>query len=306
MRLLAFAALGAALIASAPVCAESAWTIEPLDAPPAFAPAGPPATERVDDALPDGRVALYGDRGDVVAAWYAEPTRRYGHAVLGDAIEAGALDVETAGGARRRLRLPQTFVFEDRYPRLADLDRDGRVEIVAIRASLTLGAAVVIYGLDGESVVERAASAPIGRANRWLNIAGVGRFRGGDSQEIAFVRTPHIGGALVIAAYETGALVEIAERSGFSNHEIGAPELRLSAVIDVDADGRDELALPSADRRRLLVVGLRGGALEILADVAAPARIDKAIRARGEGAALRLVIGVESGDYYEIGAPREP
>ncbi|WP_299481083.1 hypothetical protein [uncultured Roseibium sp.] len=52
------------------------------------------SSARPEGGLPDGKFAVYRPgRPDAVAAWYGSPTRRYGHGILGDAIEAGSLHV---------------------------------------------------------------------------------------------------------------------------------------------------------------------------------------------------------------------
>jgi hypothetical protein len=134
------------------------------------------------------------------------PTTRYGHSILGDAVEAGELIVKSAKGRTFSLVLPPSEVFEDRYPRLADLDGDGTVEVVAIRSSLSFGASVAVYGLRKGTVMELASTPFIGRANRWLNIAGIARFRGRRGRETAYVQAPHIGGTLFLYAFEQGRL----------------------------------------------------------------------------------------------------
>ena len=48
------------------------------------------------DALPDGGYAI--GIHDIAGAWLIEPTRRYDHGVLGDAIEAGGLRVRLRDG----------------------------------------------------------------------------------------------------------------------------------------------------------------------------------------------------------------
>lgn len=53
------------------------------------------------------------------------PTDRYPHNVLGDIPGHGALDVTLASGRVLRMVLPDTRVFEDIAPRLADIDGDG-------------------------------------------------------------------------------------------------------------------------------------------------------------------------------------
>jgi len=74
-----------------------------------------------EGALPDGFVDTSAS-GDIRRAWYGRPTDRYGHGVLGDAVEGGSLVVETATGERFELTLPETQVFEDITPRIVDLD----------------------------------------------------------------------------------------------------------------------------------------------------------------------------------------
>lgn len=204
--------------------------------------------------LPGGGVATAA-RGDVAKAWYARPTGRYAHGVLGDAIEGGSLVVVARDGGTHEVVLHDRYVFEDLTPRIADLDGDGRSEIVTIRSSSSGGAALAIYGLVAGKLVERAATREIGRANRWLSVAGIDRYRRGAGLLIAYVETPHIGGTLKYAAFAGGRLsVRTILAGQVSNHRIGSTLLSMSASADVDADGIVDLALPSADRRSLVVV----------------------------------------------------
>ena len=284
--------------------AQDGWTATPID-PAAYPREIVPETRQpAPGGFPHGLVETHsaaGGGGDIAAAWYEGPTERYRHAILGDAIEAGALVVETPTGAVHTHRLPETEVFEDRYPRLADLDGDGSVEVVTIRTSIALGAAVTVYGLRGGILVQLASTDFIGRPHRWLNIAAIAPFRGGSGQEIAYVETPHIGGTLYILEFANDRLRRVATLRGFSNHEGGSTELRLSAVADIDGDGRMDLALPSADRRTLRIVGFGPDGLTSFATADLPSRIDKAIAVEGIGRNLRLIVGLESGEVYEIG-----
>lgn len=207
---------------------------------------------RAPEGLPDGCVAS--GSGDVQAAWYTRPTGRYAHAILGDGIEAGALRVRLANGSQNELVLPDSLVFEDRTPRLADLDGDGRTEIITIRASTRQGGSVAVYGVRGEQIVELAATPFIGRSNRWLNIAGIADFLGRGDLQVAFVETPHIGGTLKLATFNGSQMRVVARQNGFSNHEIRAREQRLSAVADFDGDGAMDLLVPDARRQQLLAM----------------------------------------------------
>lgn len=260
----------------------------------------PEPRESATNGLPDGLVVRDDSGADITAAWYTSPTARYAHGAIGDTTEAGALTVETADGWTVTQTLPDREVFEDRYPRLADLDGDGRIEVVTIRADARLGAAVTVHGLRDRRLVELASSDFIGTANRWLNIAGIADFSGGGGRQIAYVQTPHIGGILRFVHLTEGGLEEIASARGFSNHAYGSRELRLSAVIDIDGDGAAELALPSADRRALRIVGLVGGGIVEIATVPLPAQVDKAIAVVGQGASTRFVLGLADGSVVEV------
>ncbi|MBO6956514.1 MAG: hypothetical protein JJ849_13515, partial [Rhizobiales bacterium] len=207
---------------------------------------------RAPEGLPDGCVAS--GSGDVQAAWYTRPTGRYAHAILGDGIEAGAFRVRLANGTQNEFILPDSLVFEDRTPRLADLDGDGRTEIITIRASTRQGGSIAIYGVRGEQIVELGATPFIGRSNRWLNIAGIADFLGRGDLQVAFVETPHIGGTLKLATFDPNGMRVVARQSGFSNHEIRAREQRLSAVADFDGDGAMDLLVPDARRQQLLAM----------------------------------------------------
>jgi hypothetical protein len=294
-----YAVLFAALAATAPSGAQDAWKTEPVAAATMAADIIPEKRQPAPYGLPDGLVATY-EGGDIRAAWYTEPTSRYRHGILGDGIEAGALIVETSAGLSLNLVLPGTEVFEDRYPRLADLDGDGSVEVITIRSSLSKGASVAVYGLKDGVLAERASTGYIGRSNRWLNIAGIADFDGQDGQEIAFVRTPHIGGTLFFYQYRNGSLSEIAAIDGFSNHVIGSREMRLSAITDVNGDGLADIALPSDSRRHLRIVGFEDGNPVDLAVVPLPGRIDRAIAVDRNGSTTGFVVGLDDGSVFRI------
>ncbi|MEP3436884.1 MAG: hypothetical protein ABJN75_08890 [Hoeflea sp.] len=221
-----------------------------------------------DGALPDGRVASSGS-GDIRRAWFARPSTRYAHGVLGDAIEAGSLVVVTASGSVLEAVLPESQVFEDITPRIADLDGDGTNEVIAIRSSNSGGAAVAIYGLVENLLTLRGAGSENGHPNRWLNIAGlIPRPDGGLT--LYGVRTPHIGGRLFSLDFRYGKLTENNDiATDVSNHIIGSRELGMSATGQFG--GRMELVLPSQNRRRLRFP------LTGRADIPLPASIDKAI-----------------------------
>ncbi|MDH3742391.1 MAG: hypothetical protein OER56_12425 [Hyphomicrobiales bacterium] len=296
--------LGSVLLVAMAIAlhAQQVWHVKMIDDAALSKTDGPETRTRTSDGLPDGLVAAR-DTGDIRSAWYAMPTKRYGHGILGDAIEAGELKVRTSAGKMLSVQLPETEVFEDRYPRLADLDGDGTTEVITIRSSVTEGASVTVYGLAGGALTERASTGFIGRANRWLNIAGIASFKGGRAKQIAFVRTPHIGGTLYIYEFDAAGLTRAASMYGFSNHVIGSREMRLSATADINNDGAIDLALPSDDRNVLRVMGFMNGTLTELASAPLPSRIDKAIAVEHSSAGAAFIVGLGNGKVYRVGQP---
>ena len=185
-------------------------------------PGEPPAIARQPDGIPDGTIAA-ASRLDTVRAWYSEPTDRYGHGILGDRVEAGALVAVDAAGRRYTMSLGPGFAFEDLAPRIVDLDEDRMAEIVTIRTDINAGAAIAIYGIRDGGLAEIAATEPIRMPNRWLNIAGIADLTGDGRLDIALVKTPHIGGRLEVWTFRSGSLTRLASAEGFSNHII-APQ----------------------------------------------------------------------------------
>ncbi len=213
------------------------------------------ATAVAEDRLPDGDIAAE----PPLRAWYAAPTDRYPHGVLGDAIEAGALIVEQDGVAYRH-DLPLDSVFEDITPRLVDADGDGRLEILTIKSTRTAGAALALYGIRDDVLVQLAETPAIGTPNRWLNPAGVADYDGDGKPEIAAVLTPHIGGILVLYRWD-GLSTDIAElrrKAGYSTHAIGSRDLGLALTVDWDGDGVMDLLLPRQNRTDLVAIHMVG------------------------------------------------
>lgn len=252
-----------------------------------------------NDGLPDGLLAT-SKTGDIRQAWYSAPTTRYAHGILGDRVEGGMLKIKTARGATLRILLPSTQVFEDRAPRLVDLDGDGTIEVVTIRSSTAYGAAITVYGLVGNALIQKASTKFIGRANRWLNIAGIEAYIGVKGKEIAYVVTPHIGGTLKFIKYLKGKLIPIAAARGFSNHVIGSREMRLSASTDVNGDGKLDLAVPSADRTQLKIISIGKSGPKIIGTVSLPSAINKAIATPATGSKTHFTVGLENGEVYQV------
>jgi hypothetical protein len=190
----------------------------------------------------------------VVAATYDEPTTRYGHAVLGDAVEWGALVLTLSDGTRRRLRLPETRVFEDTAPRLADLDGDGAPEVIVVESDIALGARLSVYGADGLI----AATPHIGRTHRWLAPLGAADLDGDGRVEIAYIDRPHLARTLRVWRFEDGALRPVADLAGLTNHRIG--ETDIAGGIR-DCGQGPEIVAADAGWTRLMAVTLVAGVL---------------------------------------------
>jgi len=201
-------------------------------------------------------IAAPGLADGVTGAALIQPTDRYDHAVLGDALEWGGLSVTTRAGTVT-FTLPENRVFEDVATRIADLDGDGAAEVIVVETDMAQGATLAVYDATGK----RAATTPVGQTNRWLAPAGVGDFDGDGRIEIAYVDRPHLARDLVFVRYDQGTLTEIARARGFSNHRIGQDVISGGVVV---CGGTDTLIVANAEWSRRIAVRLDGGAVSTM------------------------------------------
>ena len=196
----------------------------------------------------------------ITHAQYSEPTTRYGHDILGDAAEWGALQltVDECFDCATRLirtitiRLPANRVFEDTAPRLVDVDGDGMPEVMVVESDLTRGARLAIYD-DGGLM---AATPFIGTRNRWLAPLGAVDLDGDGLIEIAYIDRPHLAKTLRIWRFDDGTLTPVADQPGLTNHRIG--ENFISGGIRTCA-GPPEIITANANWTRLIASTLSNG-----------------------------------------------
>lgn len=192
----------------------------------------------------------------IVKAKLACATERYRHGVLGDTIEAGCLVVEDDNQSAYQLDLPEHEVFEDNLPRIADVDGDGRNDVIVVRSDSSEGAALAVYSIIDGSLQELAATPPIGLSNRWLAPVGVADFNKDGAADVAYVQTPHIGGILKVWSIIDDRFQQIAQARGFSNHSIGATRVSTAKIVDYNQDGVPDIALPDQARNSTVWVTL--------------------------------------------------
>ena len=228
----------------------------PCSATEQEAPRAHPLPPAARQRLADSRAVL--GQNDLGWVWLSAPTRRYPHGALGSPVHAGSVvaQVKAPGGGWHTVErtLPLNRVYEDRVPRVVDLDRDGRDEIILIEADALRGASLVVlgveHGADGARLIERARGPFAGSTFRWLNPVGVADFDGDGRLDIASVVTPHIGGVLQLLHYRPPALALFASALDVSNHLMGALEQDLAVIVH-RPDQRPTIVVPDMSHRAL-------------------------------------------------------
>ena len=200
---------------------------------------------------------------NIAEAWFSHPTTRYQHFVLGAEYEPTQINVKLRNGKTLSYRLDRNSVFEDRIPRLEDINNDGEDEIIVVRAYLDSGAALSVFHITKDKIALLAETPNMGHPFGWLNPAGIADFDGDGKKEIAFVRKPHVLGRLELWQYKSGKLVLEQSTRNVSNHSIGSKKLGLSAVADFDKDGINDLALPSKSMQEIKFFSFSEGVKEI-------------------------------------------
>lgn len=200
----------------------------------------------------------------IIKAQYQEPTTRYDHGILGDAVEWGALrlTVDQCIGCQTTvirdfvIRLPESRVFEDLAPRLVPLTNEAGPAAMVVETDLKFGARLALYYESGLI----AATPFIGRTHRWLAPIGAGDLNGDGDINYAYVDRPHLAKTIRVWRYEEGneALQLVAELPGYTNHRIG--EDHISGGIR-DCGQGPEMIVVDADWQNIAAVTLKGQTL---------------------------------------------
>jgi hypothetical protein len=200
------------------------------------------------NALPDARI-LVDEAGRLLLL--TDPTTDYGHGVLGDEIEAAGITlVETDPVPRvaNKILVDEPYVIEGIAPLWADLDGDGRREIIVTRTNEAAGAQIVAYAEDGALL---ATGPAIGRGYRWRHQLAVAPFGPNGEIEIVDVLTPHIGGTVEFYRWAGDTLAIDASANGYTSHVIGTRNLDMAVAGDFDGSGQLSLLLPNQARTEL-------------------------------------------------------
>lgn len=197
----------------------------------------------------------------IVRAVYAEPTDRYDHAILGDALEWGALVLTVgscpvcADGATRTvtLRLLPARVFEDIAPRIVPDGKGGNL-VMVVETDFERGASLALWNSSG-----RVFATPfLGRPYRWLAPLGMADLDRDGRLEIAYVEKPHLTKILKVWDFDPDrGLTFRAALPGLSNHRIGQDFIsggirdcgQGPEIITADGDWQQVMATRLAGRR---------------------------------------------------------
>ncbi|UJQ92960.1 FG-GAP repeat domain-containing protein [Mariluticola halotolerans] len=251
------------------------------------------------EAIADLRVAQ--GQNDIAEAWLIAPVTRYGHFVMGSDYEPGGVRVKMADGRVLTLMLDEAEVFEDRQPRLADLDGDGKDEILLVLTNLDQGASLAAYSVAGGAITLKAKTPFIGQAFRWLNPAGVADFDGDGQLDVALVAMPHLVKRLEVWTLGADGFAQTGAIEDVSNHRNGSRFTGMAAIADFNADGIADIAIPDGDRMAIRVISFAAQSFEEIARFPLPFAADGTFTLRQQGRGHILSVPLANGTKAEIG-----
>lgn len=193
--------------------------------------------------LPDARPVRVDERR--VALLFG-PTDRYGHGVLGDAVEATQVRiVDVTAGTVTDTVVPEGRVIEGVRPLVGDLTGDGATDLVVTTSAEADGARLEAWLLAGRG---RRIGPAIGAAGRWRHQIAIAPTDPAGGSEVVEVVTPHLD--RIATFWHAGD--QLLEATGdvpdaLVSHDLGSRSMEDAAVVDVDGDGVRELVGPGTE-----------------------------------------------------------
>lgn len=244
------------------------------------------------NALPDAQPAwMEGPNGPRVAL-LTDPTNRYDHGVLGDGLEAAALELYEP------LALERVAVYRPEPPWVLEQLRvlpAGRGRVVVTRSRPGLGAGLVLLVLEEDRLKPASAAEPMGRSYRWLNAFAVAGPR------VYAVHTPHIGGPL--AVYDLPELEVLTYDLGVTNHTLGSRNLDQGRLLGRGTVG-DVLVLPTSDGRALRTVVCTAGRCALREDHPLSARLSSNLAVVESDSGWWVYAADQAGGLHRFQVPR--
>lgn len=196
-------------------------------------------------ALPDARI-VRGAGGTLAAL--SNPTLRYEHGVLGDAVEADSMTLirpqGDAGFESGGFAPASGGVFEQIAPLWFEFPGIDEELLAVTESTPELATRVSVYSPDGKL----AAAGPfIGESFKWRHLISAGPFGPNGEIELVDTLTPHIGGTIEFYRpnFDTGSLDIVATQTGYTSHRIYTRNVDTARAGDLDGDGRWELLVPN-------------------------------------------------------------
>ena len=208
------------------------------------------------NAQPDARMVMNGI--GQVAVYVNATDQRYVHGIMGDRLEGSTLLIlDTKDGEIRvlaRVDLPGEDVYEGISPFWADVDGNGREDIVTTVSNSSSGSRLRAYMWDGSKIKQEVDGIAIGQGNRWQHQLTAGPLGPNGEIEIADVLTPHIGGTLRFYRFDGTSLNVEATFPSVTTHSIGSRNLDQTAIGDFNGDGQPEVVVMSMGRNYIIGV----------------------------------------------------
>ena len=207
-------------------------------------------------AQPDARLVM--NRVGQIALYANATDQRYVHGIMGDCLEGATLLILEVRASQirilARVDLPGDDVYEGIAPFWADIDGDGREDLVTTVANGSLGARLRAYLWDGSQIRQQVDGPAAGQRHRWRHQLTAGPFGPNGEIEIVDVLTPHIGGALEFYRFDGASLHIAARLNRVTSHRIGSRNLDQTAAGDFNGDDRPEVLVMDLSRRHVVAV----------------------------------------------------